>query len=390
MTAPSTLGRSTLGLLAVAAGISAANLYYSQPLLPKMAASLQVTPSVIGLVPVLTQVGYVCGLILIVPLSDIVEPRYLMTWMAVQTTAALTFVAVSQSTTWLMVASFALGASTVVPQLAVPTAARRAGDERRGRAVGTVMAGLLIGVVLSRAYAGLLGSVTSWRWVYGVAAILMGATAVCLWLRLPAEGRLERRSYLATLGSIGTVIRRDGVVRRAALLAGLLFGALSCFWATVSFYVEGSPYDAGPAMVGFLALVGAAGALAAPRIGRLGVGGLGYLITAAMVAGLVAFVMLGLLGGVLAVLVLGTLMIDAGAQLNEVANLVRVMAERTAAHGRANTVFMGALFVGGALGSGLGDLAYRQAGWGGACTVGALLCAVALVTHLGQERVRRR
>ena len=382
MTPPTTLRRSTLGLLAVAAGVSAANLYYCQPLLAKMSASLHTAPSVIGLVPVVTQIGYVCGLVLIVPLSDAVEPKHLMAWMALQTTVMLVAVALAGSAAWLMTASFALGASTVVPQLAVPTAARRSGDAQRGPAVGTVMAGLLIGVVLSRAYAGLLASVASWRWVYGGAAILMGAISVCLWLLLPHEGRSGRESYLAMLGSLRTVVRSDRTLRTAASLSALMFGALSCFWVTVSFYVEGAPYHAGPAMVGFLALVGAVGALAAPRVGRLGVGQSGRLIAVAVTAGVAAFVMLGVLGGILAFLVVGTLTVDAGTQVNEVANLVRVMSDRTADHGRANTIFMGVLFVGGAVGSGLGDLAYSRAGWAGACTVGALLCAVALAVHL--------
>jgi predicted MFS family arabinose efflux permease len=390
VTPPTALRRSTLGLLAVAAGISAANLYYSQPLLPKMSASLHTTTGVIGLVPVLTQVGYVCGLMLIVPLTDVVEPKHLMGWMALQTTVMLVAVALARSATWLLIASFALGASTVVPQLAVPTAARRSGDAQRGRAVGTVMAGLLIGVVLSRAYAGLLASVTSWRWVYGAAALLRGAVSVSLWLLVPYEGRTRRETYLAVLGSLGAVVRSDRTLRRAALLSALMFGALSCFWVTVSFYVEGAPYHAGPAMVGFLALVGAAGALAAPRVGRLGVEQSGRLIAVAIAGGLVAFAMLGVLGGILVCLVIGTLTIDAGTQVNEVANLVRVMADRTRDHGRANTIFMGGLFVGGAVGSGLGDLAYSQFGWAGACTVGALLCAVALAVHLGRSRLPRR
>ncbi len=386
MTPPTSLRRSTLGLLAVAAGVSAANLYYSQPLLPTMSSSLHTTPGVIGLVPVLTQMGYVCGLILIVPLSDVFEPKNLMGWMALQTTVMLAAVAVAGSATWLLIASFALGASTVVPQLAVPTAARRSEDADRGRAVGTVMGGLLIGVVLSRAYAGLLASVTSWRWVYGVAAILMGIISICLRLLLPHEGRPGREKYLTVLGSLRTVVHSDPTLRRAAVLSGLMFGALSCFWVTVSFFVEGDPYHAGPAMVGFLALVGAVGALAAPRVGRLGVAQSRRLITVALAAGLVAFALLGVLGGILAFLVLGTLAIDAGSQVNEVANLVEVMGDRTADHGRANTIFMGVLFVGGAVGSGLGDLAYSKAGWAGACSVGASLCTVALVIHFSRKR----
>jgi predicted MFS family arabinose efflux permease len=386
--AATAVSRRTLLTLAVVAGIGAANLYYNQPLLAQMSAGLHASRAAVGVVPVLTQAGYACGLLLIVPMSDVLDPRRLMGWMAIQTGVALVGIAVAPNVLWLQIASFLLGCSTVLPQLSVPTAVRFSPPAQRGSAVGVVMRGLLIGVILSRAYAGLLAPVVSWRGVYWIAAGFMVASALGIWRSLPAGQRHGRVAFWPVLRSLPSIARADPILREATVLSGLVFGGLSCFWAALVFYVEKPPYSAGPRMVGLLALVGASGAIAAPRIGRLAGERATWLIAAAISSCVVGFILLGVVGSALAGLIVGTFLLDGGCQINEVSNLVRIFSHRDVEQGRANTVFMVGLFAGGAAGSALADWSWGVAGWTGVCASGSALCLLALAI-LALQTTRR-
>lgn len=371
-------GRSTLALLAVTAGATVANIYLLQPLLAIVAREFQTSARSVGLVSMLTQVGYGAGMFFLVPLGDVLERRRLMLVLLGASTVALLATAAAPSLPLLALASLAVGAASVVPQLAVPLAAHLAPPAERGKAVGTVMGGLLVGILLARTVSGFLGAHLGWRAVYVIAAVLMLALAAALRALLPRSEPEAALPYPALLRSLFTLLREEPVLREAALLGALGFAAFSVFWSTLAFFLE-ARLGLGPDVAGLFGVLGAAGALAAPLLGRLADrtsprANAGLMLLVAL-AGYGAFAAGGEhLGG----LVVGVLLLDVGVQGNHVSNLARVHARRPEARSRMNTVYMVTYFVGGALGTALGSWAWSSFGWNGVCAAGAGFALAAL------------
>ena len=376
---PAQLGSLQLGLLSLTACLGVGNLYYMQPLLPAVARAFGTTPRGIGLMPMLTQVGYGAGMFLFVPLGDVVARRRLMLLLLGAVALALLGAAAARGLPWLAVASFLVGFTTVVPHVAVPLAAHLAPPAERGRVVGVMMGGILVGILLARTAAGFAGALLGWRAVYLMAAALMVALAAALRLLLPESRPEHAIAYPALLRSLFTLAREEPVLREAALLGALGFGAFSVFWSTLAFFLEGPPYGMGSQAAGLFGLLGAAGAVAAPVVGRLADrvsprGNAG----AAIALALASFGLFALAGRSLAGLVAGVVLMDLGVQANHVSNLARVHALRPEARSRLNTVYMVTYFAGGALGTALGTWAWTAWGWSGVCGAGALLLAAAL------------
>ena len=371
--------RSMVTVLAVAAGVSVGNLYLLQPLLPSVARAFAASPRAVGVVSMLTQVGYGLGMFLFVPLGDVVERRRLMLVLLGLVVVALLGVSVAPDVPILAAASLAVGLTTVVPQLAVPLAAHVAPPEERGRAVGTVMGGLLIGILLARTVSGFLGAHLGWRAVYVVAAGLMLALAAALRALLPRSPADARMPYPALLASLFTLAREEAVLREASVLGALGFAAFSVFWSTLAFFLE-ARYGLGPDAAGLFGILGAAGALSAPLLGRLAdrvspranAGG-------SLLVGLAGFVLFAVAGEHLWGLVGGVLLLDVGVQGNHVSNLARVHARRGEARSRMNTVYMVTYFAGGALGTAVGTWAWTAYRWGGVCGAGSAFLGAALV-----------
>lgn len=364
-------------VLAVAAGASVGNLYLLQPLLPEVARAFSTSPRAVGVVSMLTQVGYGAGMFLFVPLGDVLERRRLMLALLGAVAVALLAVAASPTLPVLAGASLAVGMTTVVPQLALPLAAHVAPPEERGRAVGAVMGGLLVGILLARTASGFLGAHLGWRAVYVVAAALMVALAAALRALLPRSEPDASMPYPALLRSMLDIAREEPVLREAAALGALGFAAFSVFWSTLAFQLE-ARHGLGPDVAGLFGVLGAAGALAAPVLGRLADrtrprANAGISIVVAL-AGFAVFAA----SGSVPALVAGVLLLDVGVQGNHVSNLARVHGRRPEARSRMNTIYMVTYFAGGALGTAVGTWAWTARGWGGVCAAGAAFLAAAL------------
>jgi predicted MFS family arabinose efflux permease len=368
---------------AVACGLSVANLYYNQPLLADMARTFGVTVRGVGFVPTLSQVGYAIGLLTLVPLGDVLQRRRLVVTLLALVSLALAAAALAQSLAWLAAASLAVGTATVVPQVLLPLAAQLAPPDRRGKAVGVVMMGLLLGILLSRTASGFVGERFGWRTVYWAASGVMALLAVGLGPLLPAHEVHAELTYGQLLASVLEQVRRLPVLRQAMLNGALLFAAFSAFWATLVFRMEAPPFHYGARAAGLFGLVGAAGALVAPAAGRVADRvAPRSVITIATSLLLVSFVVFWVGGSTLAGLAAGVFVLDVAVQAAQVTNLTRIYRLSETAHSRINSAFMVTYFLGGAAGSILGAYAWSLARWPGVCATGIALAAVALVLHV--------
>ena len=261
--------KRTLRAMAVGSGLAVANNYYAQPLLADMGRHFGVSDRRMGLVAMLSQVGYAAGLLLFVPLGDRLERRSFILSMLGAVTVALLGIAAAPSFAWLAAASLAVGITTITPQLLVPFAAHLAEPQERGRVVGTVMSGLLIGVLAARTVGGFVGEYLGWRAMYVIAAAVMIALALALRARLPrSDPGASGLSYPALLRSIGGLVRDEPVLRQSCLFGAMSFGAFSAFWSTLAFHLSRPPFGYPSGVVGLFGLVGIVGALAASLAGR--------------------------------------------------------------------------------------------------------------------------
>jgi predicted MFS family arabinose efflux permease len=303
--------------------------------------------------------------------------------------AAVAAVAAAPSLGWLLVASLVVGVTTVVPQLIVPFAAGLAEPEERGRVVGGIMSGLLIGILGARVLAGLVGARFGWRAMFALAAVSMLGLAAALSRALPAAPPRTTMRYRELMASLWPLARREPVLRDAALLGALVFVAFSALWTTLAFRLELAPLHYGSAVAGAFGLVGIVGAAAAPLVGKRAdrqaprtTVGVGLTILAA------SYLLFWVAGHTLAGLVVGVILVDAGMQVVNVSNQARIYSLPKEAHSRLNTVYMVSYFTGGSLGSALGVWAWDRAQWTGVCalTLGAMaLAAVAYLT--GRRRL---
>ena len=370
-------------LMAAACGLSAANLYYSQPLLADIAREFNSSIREIGFIPMFTQVGYALGMLLFVPLGDMVERRRLILFMLGAVACALSLTALALNLLWLIASSLLIGVTTIVPQLLVPFAAQMARPSERGRVVGSVMSGLLIGILLARTVSGFVGAQLGWRAMYWMAAALMILLTILLGSLLPRSEPTFKGSYKELMRSLVHLIRAQPVLREAAIIGSMLFAAFSAFWTTLVFLLEQPPFHYGSQAAGLFGLVGAAGALGASLAGQIvdrrspqRILGLAILITIG------SFVIFWLFGQSLWGLIVGVVLMDLGVQGGHVSNQTRIYSLASDAHNRLNTVYMVTYFVGGAAGSSLGAWSWSVAGWTGVCITGLIFLTASLLFFL--------
>ncbi|MFD0518593.1 MFS transporter [Paractinoplanes durhamensis] len=269
--------RSLIFVLAVACGLTVANLYYSQPLLDLIADAFDVSQGAATVVVTVTQIGYAVGLLFLLPLGDLIENRKLTTRLLIGTAAALLLAAVSPAYTVFLLVSVLIGVTSVVAQILVPFAAHLAPEEQRGALVGKVMGGLLLGILLARTVSSFVADLFGWRAIYFVSAALMVGLAVVLRRMLPSRQPEHAAGYGSLLRTVWGLVRTEPVLRRRALCQGLVFGAFSAFWTAIAYELIGE-HGLGQAQIAIFALVGAGGATAAPLAGKLadrGYGGIG-------------------------------------------------------------------------------------------------------------------
>lgn len=379
--------RRLLWVFAIATGLVAANNYYAQPMLDVISRDFHTSVGVTGLIVTLTQIGYVLGLSLIVPLGDYLDRRKLIMRILAVTTLTLIASALAPTLNALLIAAGLVGLTTVVAQMLVPFAATLAEESSRGRVVGTVMSGLLMGILLARTVAGLLSQFFGWRAVFGIGA---GATLLILFIlarelpRLPAQTqRMTRRAYLALIASPWVLMREEATLRRRALYGALSFAAFSVLWTSIAFLLARPPYSYNQAVIGLFGLVGVAGALAASFAGRWADRGWSLVTTGVfMLVMLISFGLIALGGQYLFPLILGILLLDLGVQGAHITNQSEIYRLRPEARARLTTAYMATYFVGGAIGSATSALVFQHVGWAGVSLLGAGYVAVALVAWL--------
>ncbi|KVO53257.1 MFS transporter [Burkholderia stagnalis] len=381
-TAPALSAGMTL-FFAATVGVIVVDLFAAQPLTGPISADLRLPPGLAGLVAMLPQLGYAAGLVLLVPLVDLLENRRLIVTTLAVCAAMLALPAVTRSGTVFLLATLMAGAASSVIQMLVPMAASMAPDAQRGRAVGNVMSGLMLGILLSRPLASLIAGSLGWRAFYGLAAAANAAIAAVLAFRLPARRPHATAGYRALLVSMGRLLADEPVLRRHALTAALAMAAFSAFWTAIGLRLAQPPFGFGLHGIALFAFAGASGAIVTPLAGWAGDRGHGpaalRLAHGAMLAALVAIGIAGAgwfgfdahahRGVALALLAAGAALLDAGVVTDQTLGRRAINLLNPAARGRLNGLFVGLFFVGGALGAALAGSAWAWAGWPAVCGV---------------------
>ncbi|OMI41031.1 hypothetical protein SPAR_02886 [Streptomyces sparsogenes DSM 40356] len=376
-----------IALLAVASGMTVANLYYAQPLLSSLRDVFHISTATAGALITLTQVGYVIGMLFLVPLGDRLEKRGLITALLTITTLSLVAAGLATSFPMLLAASLISGATSVVAQILVPFAASLAPDHARGRIVGRVMSGLLTGILLSRTVSSLVSDVAGWRVVYLGSAVLMAALALALRAALPQHAPTTSVPYHHVLRSTVALVRTHPALLRRGLYQAAMFGAFSAFWTTVSYVLTGPHFHYSPVGVGIFALVGAAGAAVAPLAGRWADRELVRPMTGvAFAVAAVAFAVAGFGQHSVVLLALAAVLVDTAVQTTLILGQHTIYQLDPNARARLNSAFIATFFIGGALGSQLGSLAYRAGGWSTVTLLGAALPLLALLYWTTERR----
>jgi predicted MFS family arabinose efflux permease len=370
-------------ILAVACGVSAANLYYAQPLLHSIAASFHSGPGTTALIVTGSQVGYAIGLGLLVPIGDMIPRRRLVPIVLGITASGLILAGLSPNVGLLIGISVIVGLGSVAAQMLVPLAASLADDANRGAVVGKVMSGLLLGILLARTLAGVIAGIGGWRSVYFVAAILVVVLAIVLAKTLPHEQIPERSSYAGTLRSVAALFFSEPVLRRRALFGALAFGAFSVFWTTVAFVLSAKPYNYSNTIIGLFGLVGAAGAICANVAGRLADKNRVRQLTAVFaLLTLSSFALLYVGRHALWAMILGIVVLDVGVQGMQVTNQSVIYALAPQARSRITSSYMVVYFIGGAAGSAVAGHVFASNGWAGICLLGGGIGAALVVGFL--------
>jgi len=363
------LPTSLVLLLATSAGLAVASLYYSQPMLGVLGTEIGASSRAVGLVPTLTQLGYALGILLLAPLGDRFDRRRIIVAKAAVLCAALLVAGAAPGIGLLLAASLVIGLAATMAQDIVPAAATLAPESHRGKVVGTVMTGLLLGILLSRVLSGFVAEQFGWRTMFLLAAASLALTGAAAWRALPRFRPTTHLHYGALLASLATLWRRHGALRRATLAQGLLSIGFSAFWSTLAVMLHGAPFHLGSGAAGAFGLAGAAGALAAPLAGRLAdrrgpelVTRLGLALAVVSFAAMALAPMLDV-HAQLALLVASAIGFDLGFQGTLIAHQTIVYGIEPGARSRLNAVLFTGMFIGMAAGSALGALVFAQWGW---------------------------
>jgi predicted MFS family arabinose efflux permease len=383
--------RSLVLLLATACGLSVANTYYVQPLLDAIARDLHAGHAATGLLVTVGQLGYAAGLVLLVPLGDLVDRRRLVTGALLVAALGLAAAALAPGLGALGLALAAVGVTSVVAQILVPFAATLAPDAERGRIIGLVMTGLMVGSLLSRALAGLVAQAAGWRAMFWLGAVAMLALAALLWRRLPELAPTVALPYRRLLRSVGTLVAREPVLRLRSAYGALAFGLMSVFWTTLAFVLASGPYDFGEAGIGLFSLIGVPATFAAPYVGRFADRGHARLATGAYLGVVVLGLVLALAGARhLVALAAAAVLITGGAQALHVTNQSEIYALDASARSRITTAYMTSFFAGGTAGSALAATAYAASGWAAVVGLGGGFAAIGVALWLWEMLGARR
>lgn len=377
-TAP-TMARSLILLFAFSCGAIAANLYYAQPIISLIAPDLHMSEGTASLIVSLTQIGYAAGLFFLVPLGDLLENKRLMIISAVLSIVSLAAAATLDEPALFLGISLLIGFTSVAVQLLIPLDAHFTAAETRGRVVGTIMSGLVLGILLSRPISSFIAGQFGWRAVFGFGAVVMTLVAVLLALTLPGRRPSHSASYLELIRSLEHLVTTLPVLRQRSLYQGLLFGSFSLFWTAVPIELM-NHYHLSQIAVAVFSLVGAMGATSAPIAGRLADAGHTHRATAfALALAAIGYLPVMLIPGLGVFGLVGTgLLLDFAVQMNLVLGQREIYLLDPNSRNRLNSIYMTSVFVGGAVGSAIASTLYKHGGWTWIAAVGMLFLLLAL------------
>lgn len=379
-----------LFLLAAACGLIVANLYYSQTLVGPISAATGLTSEASGFIVTLTQIGYVLGLLFIVPLSDIVENRRLVAIFLIVAFCALATASFAASAPLFLAASLFIGLGSVVAQILVPYATYLASGPHQGRVVGNVMSGLLLGIMFARPVASFIAGLWKWQAVFALSAAAIALLTILLYRVLPERKPEPALSYGKLIVSLGSLLKQTPILRRRAAYQACLFGAFSLFWTVVPLYLA-DEFGLTQQGIAWFALAGVGGAIAAPIAGRLADKGwtrflTGLALSVAALSFVLAYLVPGHSTASLVLLVLAAILLDMAVSGNLVLGQRAVYSLGNEAKGRLNGLFMAIFFIGGAAGSSLGGWSYAHGGWNFTSLIGIIVPVLALVYFFTEKR----
>ncbi len=378
-----TLTPFLLWLMTISSGLIIANNYYNQPLLSMMAKDFGISEAQVSTIPMLTQMGYATGLLIIIPLGDMFRRKRMIQIDFIFIVLALAGMYLSRNVNWLFPLSFIIGFTSVIPQIFIPIAAELSLPEKKTAAVGQVMSGLLIGILLSRVISGFVGIWLGWRVMYLFATITMVMLWVLISWKLPEIYPHYKGSYRQLMQSVWKLARGEKILRLASFRGATGFAAFSAFWTTLVFHLENPPFFAGSDVAGMFGLVGGIGALAAAFVGKLTI----KTSSERIIFYSILMMMLGwgcFYGGATTYtgLVAGVILIDMGLQSMHVMNQSAIFSINTSASNRINTVYMTSYFIGGSIGTLLAAQAWSVWQWNGVIVVGTVFTLLTLLAHL--------
>lgn len=381
------MSRARTLLFAVAGGAAVGNLYWAQPLLEEMAAALRVSQAVAGLLVTVTQIGYAVGIFLVVPLGDVLNRRRLVPGVLVASGVALFAAAAAPTWTTALLALTAVGLTSVGAQLLIPLAGDLAVPQERGRVVGTIVSGVLVGILLSRTISGVVADLFGWRAIYVLAGVLAWAFAAVLLRVLPTLPSRDHLPYGRLLASVFTAVRSDRAVPVTLVLGSSGFAVFTSLWTAMTFLLTAPPFSYSLTTIGLVGFAGLAGALAARGAGRLHDRGLSVPVTGAALALALASLAIAALGQQsIVVLLVAVVLFDVATQAAMILNQTRLLSIDPEARSRMNTAFVTANFIGGAIGSAMAGVLWHHGGWRSVMAGGGAVLALALVVWFLNRR----
>ena len=368
--------------MAFCTGLIVANIYYCQPLVVMVAKEFGVAESKAGIITFYTQLGYALGLLFFVPLGDKLERRTQIIGTTALTVLSLAMAAISTSLAMLSVASLLIGSTSIVPQLILPLAAHLSAAEKRGKIIGMVMSGLLIGILMSRTLSGFIGAWLGWRAMFWIAAAISAVLMILMRFVFPISKPSFTGNYGSLMRSLLTLIKHQPVLREASAINALGFASFGMFWTTMVLHLSGTPFHFQSDKIGMFGLAAVLGALIAPLIGgsadkgnpRVAIG-YGLLII------LVSYGLFYFFGTTIIGMVVGIVLLDLGQQSVHVSNQARVYAMMPEARNRLNTVFMTASFLGTSMGSAIGLWVWNIGAWTAVCITGSIMITLAFTIY---------
>ncbi|MCL5520537.1 MFS transporter [Citrobacter cronae] len=374
------LSPSLILLMSIATGLAVASNYYAQPLLDTIARNFSLSASTAGFIVTAAQLGYAAGLLFLVPLGDMFERRMLIVSMTLLAAGGMLITASSQSLGMLILGTALTGLFSVVAQILVPLAATLATPDKRGKVVGTIMSGLLLGILLARTVAGLLANLGGWRTVFWVASILMALMAIALWRGLPKMKSDTHLNYPQLLGSVFSLFTHDKLLRTRTMLGCLTFANFSILWTSMAFLLAAPPFNYSEGMIGLFGLAGAAGALGARPAGGFADKGKSHLTTTVgLLLLLLSWLAIWLGHTSVPMLIIGILVLDLTVQGVHITNQTVIYRIHPDARNRLTAGYMTSYFIGGAAGSLISASAWQHAGWAGVCLAGTTVAVLNLL-----------